>query len=170
MSDEQEQFVAFRVNDFDLAVPISQVREVVRPLPITALPGGPAFLEGIVELRGAILPVVDLRKRLGQTVPSPTLEDTARLIVASIDGKILALVADEVTEVVRLDSSEVKPAPVSTEHSAIVRVFRYRDKIHLILDLDRLLTSEELGDMAQLAKQLAGIENSHSHGDSKEKQ
>ncbi len=153
MAEQQEQFVAFRAGGFHLAAPIAQVKEVVRVLPVTPLPSGPPFLEGIVELRGAVLPVMDLRKRLGQAVGPPT--DAERFLIASLGGTIFALVADEVIDVLRIPVEQIRPAPLRDEMSAIDRVFRHGDTLYLVLSLDRLLNSEEEARLAELARTLA---------------
>ncbi len=162
MTEKTEQFVAFRVGSYFLAVPIARVKEVVRPLPITPLPSGPSFLEGIVELRGTVLPVLDLRKRLAQTPNGAP--DKERFLIASIGGNIFALVADEVSDVLRIPTEEVKPAPLQNQASAIDRVFRHQDELYLVLQLDLLLSTEERNRLSELAQTLVDGASSRASG------
>jgi len=103
------QLCTFRIGGEDYAVDIMRVREIIQPLPITPVPRAPSFVEGVVRLRGEVIPVVDVRKRFG-VAPSPRTRKT-KFLVVHVAGRRLGLVVDEVCEVVRIPRTEIRPAP-----------------------------------------------------------
>lgn len=103
------QLCTFRIGGEDYAVDIMRVREIIHPLPITPVPRAPAFVEGVIRLRGDVIPVVDVRKRLALPATPPTRK--SRFLVVNVAGRRIALVVDEVREVLRLPRSEIRPAP-----------------------------------------------------------
>jgi purine-binding chemotaxis protein CheW len=103
------QLCTFRVGGEDYAIDIMRVREIIRPLPITPVPRAPAFVEGVVRLRGEVIPVVDVRKRFGLPASPPTRK--TKFLVVHVAGRRLGLVVDEVCEVLRLPRGELRPAP-----------------------------------------------------------
>jgi purine-binding chemotaxis protein CheW len=113
---QRVELCTFRIGAEDYAVDIMRVREIINPLPVTPVPRAPRFIEGVVRLRSEVIPVVDVRKRFGLPPLEPTRK--TRFLVVRIGGRRLALVVDEVTEVVRLPRSEIRPAPTFAEDGA----------------------------------------------------
>ncbi|MGC3996195.1 MAG: chemotaxis protein CheW [Anaeromyxobacter sp.] len=107
--DALVQLCTFRVGGEDYAIDIMRVREIIPPAPITPVPRAPAFVEGVVRLRGEVIPVLDVRRRLGLPV-APATRKTKYLIV-NVAGRRVGLVVDEVTEVLRIQRAEIRPAP-----------------------------------------------------------
>jgi purine-binding chemotaxis protein CheW len=107
--DELAQLCTFRIGGEDYAIDIMRVREIIQPLPITPVPRAPAFVEGVIRLRGEVIPVVDVRKRFGLAASAPTRK--TKFLVVHVAGRRLGLVVDEVTEVVRLPRGDLRPAP-----------------------------------------------------------
>jgi purine-binding chemotaxis protein CheW len=107
--DEIVQLCTFRVGGEDYALDIMRVREIIHPLPVTPVPRAPAFVEGVARLRGDVLPVVDVRKRFGLAAEAAT--PRTRFLVVMIGRRRLALVVDEVCEVLRTPRREIRPAP-----------------------------------------------------------
>lgn len=103
------QLCTFRIGGEDYALDIMRVREIIQPLPITPVPRAPAFVEGVVRLRGEVIPVVDVRKRFGLPPSAPTRK--TKFLVVHVAGRRLGLVVDEVCEVLRLARAEIRPAP-----------------------------------------------------------
>jgi purine-binding chemotaxis protein CheW len=103
------QLCTFRIGGDDYAVDIMRVREIIQPLPITPVPRAPAFVEGVVRLRGEVIPVVDVRKRFG--LPPSAAGRKTKFLVVHVAGRRLGLVVDEVCEVMRLDRADIRPAP-----------------------------------------------------------
>jgi purine-binding chemotaxis protein CheW len=108
-ADPLVQLCTFRIGGEDYAVDIMRVREIIYPLPITPVPRAPAFIEGVVRLRGEVIPVLDVRKRLGVDARAETRK--SRFLVVNVAGRRIGLVVDEVCEVLRLPRSEIRPAP-----------------------------------------------------------
>ena len=108
-ADPLAQLCTFRVGGEDYALDIMRVREIIHPLPITPVPRAPAFVEGVIRLRGDVIPVLDVRKRLGLRLAPPTRK--SRFLVVNVARRRIALVVDEVREVLRLPRSEIRPAP-----------------------------------------------------------
>ncbi|HEY6099771.1 MAG TPA: chemotaxis protein CheW [Anaeromyxobacter sp.] len=107
--DAVVQLCTFRIGGEDYAVDIMRVREIIHPRPITPVPRAPAFVEGVIRLRREVIPVLDVRKRLG--VPAGQDRRKMRFLVANVAGRRIALVVDEVCEVLRLPRREIRPAP-----------------------------------------------------------
>lgn len=103
------QLCTFRVGGEDYAIDLMRVREIVAPRPISKVPRAPGYVEGVVRLHGDVLPVIDVRARLGLPAGPPTRK--TKHLVVSVAGRRLALVVDEVCEVLRVARAELRPAP-----------------------------------------------------------
>ncbi|HET7825425.1 MAG TPA: chemotaxis protein CheW [Anaeromyxobacter sp.] len=114
--DALVQLCTFRIGGEDYAVDIMRVHEIIPPRPITPVPRAPSFLEGVTRIRGEVLPVLDVRKRLGVAPAADARR--ARFLVASVAGRRIALVVDEVCEVLRLPRRELRPAPALGDENA----------------------------------------------------
>jgi purine-binding chemotaxis protein CheW len=110
------QLCTFRIGGEDYAVDLMRVQEIIPPRPITPVPRAPAFLEGVTRIRGEVLPVLDVRKRLG--VPPAADARRVRFLVTSVARRRIALVVDEVCEVVRLPRREIRAAPALGDEGA----------------------------------------------------
>jgi purine-binding chemotaxis protein CheW len=108
-ADPLVQLCTFRIGEEDYAIDIMRVREIIHPLPITPVPRAPVFVEGVVRLRGEVIPVLDVRKRLGVEVRPASRK--SRFLVVNVAGRRIGLVVDEVCEVLRLPRSELRAAP-----------------------------------------------------------
>jgi purine-binding chemotaxis protein CheW len=108
-ADPLAQLCTFRVGGEDYALDIMRVREIIHPLPITPVPRAPVFVEGVIRLRGDVIPVLDVRKRLGLPIAPPTRK--SRFLVVHVARRRIALIVDEVREVLRLPRAEIRPAP-----------------------------------------------------------
>lgn len=147
------QLATFYVGAEEYAIDIMSIKEIINPLRITPVPKAPAFIEGVVELRGAILPVVDLRKRFDLPV-TPTHRATKYIIVA-IEGRIVGLIVDRVSKFLRVTRGDVRPPPALVEGegaSFFTGVCHQGGRILMVLDIDRILSTQEkisLGAMAR---------------------
>lgn len=115
-ADALVQLCTFRIGGEDYAIDLLRVREIIPPRPITPVPRAPSFLEGVIRLRGEVLPVLDVRKRLG--VPPAADARRARFLVANVARRRIALVVDEVCEVLRLPRGEIRAAPALAQDGA----------------------------------------------------
>lgn len=118
--DSIVELCAFRVGSEEYVVDIQRIREVVHPLPIRPVPRAPEFVEGVMNLRGEVIPVVDVRRRFG--LPAAPHTRKTKYLVAHVAGRVLALVVDAVLEVVRIPRSAIRPAPPPSG-SAAPRLF-----------------------------------------------
>lgn len=144
---ELAQLVAFGVADGDYAVDIMRIKEIINPVPVTPMPKAPPFIEGVIELRGAILPIIDVRKRF-DLPPVPATRATKYLIVSVDVGEqrvIVGLVVDRVSEPLRVARTEIKPAPrlSVSERAYFTGVVAHHGKMLMVLDVDALLSSAE---------------------------
>ena len=126
--DDDEQVVVFRIGLEEFGVPIESVQEIVRVPPVlTQVPKAPAFVEGVINLRGAVLPVIDLRRRLG--MPAAERSDRQRIMVFLIAGSRTGFIVDSVAEVLRIHKSAIGPAPrLSTEQGQLLARMANLDK------------------------------------------
>jgi purine-binding chemotaxis protein CheW len=146
------QVACFRVAGRDCAVDVMRISEVLQPMPVTALPAAPAFVEGIISLRGRFLPVIDLRRRFGSEPDGD--QARAKYIVAPIGATSVALVVDEVLGVERIPRELIQPAPSLGQGrvapSMVSGVVTWNEKVFLLLDVDRVLTSVEQQELTAL--------------------
>jgi purine-binding chemotaxis protein CheW len=150
---ERAQVACFCVGDGHFALDIMRIKEIVNPVPITPVPRAPAFVEGIIELRGAFLPVVDLRKRFGLE-PTPLDRDSKYMIVG-MEGRVVGLVVDRVSEVKRVALAEVSEAPAiarGPEARFLSGVFKADGRIMMMLDLDEVLSPAERSALRQMSE------------------
>lgn len=153
-ADEEEQFVVFRLANEEYGVPIDAVHEIVRvPEQLTRVPRTPSFIEGVVNLRGEVLPVVDQRRRF--QLPDTERNDRQRIMVFLIENVRTGFIVDSVSEVLRIPRSAIAPAPNlgQDEGSAIERIANLAQakRIILMLNVDRLLNRCEVADLRQAA-------------------
>jgi purine-binding chemotaxis protein CheW len=155
-AEELLQLVAFTCGESDFAIDILRLKEVIQPVPVTVVPKAPGFLDGVIDVRGAILPVIDLRRRFGLT-PSRAHRDKFLIVAADVGlgpGKrlILALVVDRVREPIRVLRSELKPAPplihLESDARAFQAVVTHANRLHMVIDADRLLGPRERAILA----------------------
>ncbi|MCD6497348.1 MAG: purine-binding chemotaxis protein CheW [Deltaproteobacteria bacterium] len=157
VNEQTRQFVGFRVGPHRMAMDISQIKEIVPPLPVTEVPKTPAFIEGVIELRGAIIPVVDLRAKFN--VPHEDHGHT-KSIIAAIEGHIFAFVVDEVTDVIRLPVDQISQAPTLSNQGQILRgVFHYNGGLVLVLDPTGIFSNEERIDLEAIEANPPTAEN-----------
>jgi len=139
------QLVTFMVASEEFAIPILSVQEINRMMQITRVPQSPGFIEGVINLRGKIIPVMDLRKRFN--VEPSTDTSASRIIVVEVASRVIGFTVDRVNEVLRIKSNIVEPPPsmVSGVDSEYVQgVGKLDDRLLILLNLDRLFSDEDL--------------------------
>ncbi len=151
--DKDLQVVGFRIGDETFGVHISTVREIVRVPEITAVPNAPDYIEGVINLRGKIIPVVDLRKRFGAKDVEPNKKN--RILVVEIETRIVGLIVNSASEVLKIPPSEVV-APSSMfqddEASYVTGVGKLNGRLVILLDIGKIMQRGELRRMAQAAE------------------
>jgi purine-binding chemotaxis protein CheW len=139
------QFVGFRLGDEDYAIAITSIQEIIVMMPITRLPHASGAIEGLINLRGIVIPIVNLRRRFG--LPVRAFDDETRTIVVNIQGKTVGCIVDEVTQVMRIAGDQIQPVPITVAATArryIAGLARLEDRLLIILDIDRLFGRGEL--------------------------
>lgn len=138
------QLVTFSIGEEEFGVNILQVQEIIRTMEITNVPRAPEFVEGVINLRGKVIPIVDMRSRFG--LESKEHDKYTRIIVIEIDMIIVGFVVDSVSEVLRLPANQVQPPPpvvAGMDSDYIDGVGKLEDRLLILLDLDSLLDNEE---------------------------
>ena len=146
---ELMQLVTFSIGEEEFGVDILKVQEIIRMMEITKVPRAPEFVEGVINLRGKVIPIIDLRRRFGMAARDH--DKHTRIIVIEINSMIVGFVVDSVSEVLRIPSSTVEPPPPvvsGLESEYISGVGKLADRLLILLDLDRLLSSEERQSLA----------------------
>ena len=146
------QLVTFKIGDEEFGVDILMVQEIIRMMPITKVPNAPSFVEGVVNLRGKVIPVIDMRKRFGMSTSAHN--DQTRIEVVNLQGQVVGCVVDAVSEVLRIKESTVEPPPpvVAGIGAEYMRgVGKLEDRLLILLDLDKLLDEKELDSLAGVA-------------------
>lgn len=139
------QLVSFKVGNEEFGVDILKVHEINRMLKITKVPNTPNFIEGVVNLRGRIIPLVDLRTRL--SIEKKTHDNKTRIIVVDISGNTIGFIVDEVNEVLRISKEIIEDPPElvsNVDSDFITSVAKLEDRIIILLDLENLLKKEEI--------------------------
>ena len=152
-SADETQLVVFDLASELYGVDIGDVREIIRMQNVTRVPGTPAYMEGVINLRGKVVPVVDLRTRLGLKVHPQTNE--SRIVVVDIGGKDVGVIVDGVTEVLRIPLSSIEPPSqmiASSESTYIRGIAKLNDKLVILLDLDKVLSECQASDPADSAE------------------
>ncbi len=152
------QVVGFRVGREHFGVPISLVHEIVRLMEITSVPDSPDFIEGVINLRGKIIPVIDLRKRFGEKQIQASKKN--RILVAEIMEKIVGLVVDAASEVVKIPPSDIEPPPNvfgESDVNYVTGVGKIGGKLIILVDLGKIMQRGDLRRIGELtAAQSAG--------------
>ncbi len=140
--DKDMQVVACTLANEEYAVDIGVVQEIIRMLEITRVPHAPVFLEGVVNLRGMVIPVMDLRRRFGLAWRQNT--DSTRIIIINWQETMVGLVVDSVSEVVRLPGVAIEPPPALEQKNAtfFFGVGKINNRLLILLNLDRILNND----------------------------
>lgn len=150
------QLVGFRIGKETFGVPINLVHEIVRLPEITAVPDAPDYIEGVINLRGKIVSIVDLRKRFGETRIEANRKN--RILVAEIDRKMVGLIVDAASEVIRLAETEIEAPPEIFQESEVKYVTgmgKFRGRLVILIDLTKILQKGELRRLGDLAPAIA---------------
>ncbi len=151
--DQKEgKYLTFTLADEEYGIGILKVKEIIGMLPVTAVPKTPEFVKGVINLRGKVIPVIDLRLRFG--IEARTYSDRTCIIVVEVEGQsgqvLIGIVVDAVSEVLNIASEEIELAPafgtrLNTDY--ILGMAKIDGRVKILLDIDRVLST---GEMAQL--------------------
>jgi purine-binding chemotaxis protein CheW len=144
-----EQLVVFQLKTEEYAIPIAQVKEIIRYNGATKLPNTPEYMDGIINLRGKVIPLIDLAGKFALLVETIS---TKQALIVEVAGQEVGLVVDAVTEVIRLEENAIEPANGIAHSSEYIRSIGKLDKrLLIILDLNQLFSTEEMMVMQEVS-------------------
>ena len=143
------QFLTFGLCNENYAVKVRNVREVLEVVPITNVPGMPAFMKGVLNLRGSVVPVIDLRKKFGMPEAKATVDTSIIIMEIESEDEVLQIgvFVDSVHEVIELQPDKIEPAPsmgINLKTGYIEGMCEYDERFLIILNINRILSTEEL--------------------------
>ncbi|MEM0202452.1 MAG: chemotaxis protein CheW [Archaeoglobaceae archaeon] len=146
MKGETVQVIVFKLGEERYGVDISQVREIIRPTQITRIPNAPDFVEGVINLRGQITTIVNLRKRFG--LPPKPIDNDTRIIVVEYNNAVIGMMVDTVNEVKYLSQKDIEALPsiiTSREEAKFLKgVGKLPDGLLILIDLNKVLNEGEV--------------------------
>jgi purine-binding chemotaxis protein CheW len=150
----QDQIISFKVGDEEYGLEILSVKEVIRIREITKLPKAPDFVRGVINLRGDVIPIIDLRAKFG--LPVRQYSDMTRVIVVEVDDKLMGMVVDGVSHVIRIRDDQIVPPPtlvggISADY--IRGVGKLEEQLIVLLNIGKILTSEEKIELERIQMQ-----------------
>lgn len=157
MSEEEKktgatlQLVTFKLGEEEFGVEILKVHEIIRMMQITQVPNAPDFVQGVINLRGKVIPIISLRRRFRFDAEEEDHQNL-RIIVVELNQVIVGFIVDSVSEVLKISTDIVEPPPavlagIESEH--ITGVAKLEDRLVILLDLEHLLTGSEKKELMQ---------------------
>ncbi len=151
--ESETQLVVFMLGEEEFACEINNVAEVLKMTRVTPLPQSIDFVEGVINLRGEVIPVIDLRKRFGLEETERTSE--SRIIIVEVDGRMFGLIVDSVSEVARLPNKQIQDAPEQVaggRSHLIMGVGKIDDRMLIILNIEHVLSIDEQIALDEVSK------------------
>lgn len=151
-SQDRRQMIVFALGETEFGIPITQAVRIVRVTPVTRVPRAPAFLEGVINVEGNVVPVIDLKKRFA--LPQTPHDAKARIIIVEVDDQWVGMIVDRVRQILHLALQAIEPAPsmIADINGVYLTGVAWQDDRPLILlDITRVLTLEEVGALNRLA-------------------
>ena len=142
---DMKQFVTFEVDTEEYGLEILRVQEVVRLPKLTKLPRAPHFIKGVIDLRGDVIPIIDLREKFGLT--GHDYKENTRTIIVEVKEKKIGMIVDNVSQVVRVADSNIAPPPPSiggVSNNLISGVIRMDDRLIILMNVENVLSTEEI--------------------------
>jgi purine-binding chemotaxis protein CheW len=152
-TNETNQYLTFKLEEETFALDISKVREVLEYTPVTKVPRMPEFMQGVINVRGSVVPVVDMRVKFGMHVGERTVNTCIIIVEVMVDDgrNILGALVDSVQEVIELQPEEIERAPnigMRLNNEFIRGMGKHNDRFVIILDVDKVFSSDEINVMA----------------------
>ena len=148
MAKQENKYLTFQLGEEGYAIPILKVKEIIGMMDITEVPKMPEFVKGVINLRGKIIPVIDLRLKFG--LEEKSYDERTSIIVVELESeaatKTSGIVVDTVQEVLDINSANVEPPPYGTEgeQAFLAGMGKVKDKVIMLLDSDKILSSDEM--------------------------
>ncbi len=150
-ADDLLQLVSFNIGEEEFGVDILRVQEINRMVDVTRVPNAPDYVVGVINLRGKVIPIIDLRRRLG--MPPKEYDKDTRIVVIEIDGKVIGFIVDSVNEVIRIKSEITEPPPpmvAGIDSEYITAIGKLEDRLLILLDLNRILSAKQQEELKEL--------------------
>jgi purine-binding chemotaxis protein CheW len=162
--EEAVQYLTFKLDGESFATEISRVREVLEHTRVTPVPRSPEFMQGVINLRGSVVPVVDLRLQFGMPAVEPTVDTCIIIIEVNIEGTstVLGALSDSVQEVIDLKPEQLEPAPTfgtRIDNSFVQHMGKLEDRFVIILDMNKVFSLEQIHSVEKTS-----AENSDTNG------
>ncbi len=155
---QEVQLVVFTLKEDDqiceYGVPITKVQEIISMERPTKMPQTPDFVEGIINLRGKIIPIIDLKKRF--KMGESDLTGDTRSVIVEVEGQTIGIIVDEVSEVLRLQVDSIEPPPAvigGITAKYLTGVGKLDDRLLILLDMDRILNEDEIAELVNVGKE-----------------
>lgn len=151
-AEELLQLVSFNIGEEEFGVDILKVQEINRMVEVTRVPNAPEYVDGVINLRGKVIPIIDLRRRFG--MPRKEKDKNSRIIVVELTGKVLGFVVDAVSEVLRIPSSVTEAPPsiiAGIKAEYITAIGKLENRLLILLDLERVLSVDEAEELRKVA-------------------
>ena len=152
LTDREGKFLTFELGEEEYGVEILTVREIIGVMSITTVPQTPDYMKGVINLRGKVIPVIDLRLKFTMEEREHTQETC--IIVVEVNNTLIGIVVDNVSEVLEIKKEEIEAAPSfgqSIDTKFIMGLGKAKKKIIILLDIEKVLSSEELKMVEQMA-------------------
>ncbi len=148
------QLVSFHLDGEEFAVEILKVQEIIRRIESTRVPNAPDFVDGVINLRGKVVPVICLRKRFGLPARDKNSAALNRIIVVEVGGTVAGLAVDSVSEVLRIPEDTIEPPPglVRVNRDYVSGVGKLQDRLLMLLDVDKILSNAERAACGEIAE------------------
>ncbi|WP_422445783.1 chemotaxis protein CheW [Thermoanaerobacterium sp. DL9XJH110] len=151
MAENIRQFVEFKLGEEEYGVDILQVKTIERMMPITRVPKAPSFVEGVINLRGEVVPIIDLKKRFD--LPATDVTDNTRILIVTVEDLTVGMIVDSATEVIQLPQDAIEPAPTivgGIDSSFLEGVGKLNGKLLILLNLAKVLKPQEISELSQM--------------------
>lgn len=139
------QLVSFNLDQEEYGVDVLKVREIIRMPIVTRVPNTPHYVEGVINLRGKVIPIISMRRRFG--LMEVDSDKQTRIMVMDVEGELMGFIVDAVSEVIRISGSEIQPSPAvvasGLDQECIAGVINQAERLLVLLDLEKMFSSEE---------------------------
>ena len=151
--EDEIQIISFKLGNEEYAVPITSVQEIIMLQNSTRIPKSPIFVEGVINLRGHIIPVIDGRKKFQLELDEERDPIEARIMILEINGEISGLIVDAVTEVVHLKKEDIEPPPIEKddESNFLMGIGKYNDRLLILVNHEKFLDFSEVQDLTRIS-------------------
>lgn len=139
------QLVSFNLDQEEYGVDVLKVREIIRMPIVTRVPNTPHYVEGVINLRGKVIPIISMRKRF--CLMEVDSDKQTRIMVMDVEGELMGFIVDAVSEVIRISGSEIQPSPAvvasGLDQECIAGVINQAERLLVLLDLEKMFSNEE---------------------------